>query len=276
MEVAMNPVSRSSRVLMLCVLAGLAGCASDDASSSTTSREPVTSSATAHGSSRLGQQGEAAARADLEFFDALETRSAVSRDDVIHAALLTGAGSSGSTPAQRLDLAKQLGWTDPAWKQGSSMALATVGDAAQVFGAVLSDARSGSTGARVSLGTPDASAQRLAASGMLPKTLKPASPITGGQLVALAGKTSDALGPQLVAAIDPQSGIARLTVGPTAPGVGEGVSRSSGDESFDAFTPGADASATGATPPAPAEGFKESRVIASAEESFDEFSTGAA
>lgn len=124
---------------------------------------------------------------DLDFFDTLETTGLVCQDDVLHAALLLGNGESAATYADRVALARRLGYIGPGFDRPAHEA-ATLGEVAQVFGRV---ADGGAKSDRLS---QEQAMARMGARGLLPAEARPYQGLTGAQLLTVMGGMRTAMG----------------------------------------------------------------------------------
>lgn len=121
----------------------------------------------------------------LAFFDELETRPVIGRDDVLMATLLLGTGASPTTPSDRVASAKKLGYV-PAEYAFPPRQAATAGDVAQVLGVILDGP--GAAGK-----TPEEALKALVSRGLAPAALRPNQGLTGAQLVSIIGAARDQL-----------------------------------------------------------------------------------
>jgi hypothetical protein len=124
--------------------------------------------------------GPGAAVQQLEFYDEVETRDVVAHDDVLHAALLFGRGSSAPTFAQRAALAREQGWVDRSFNRSAHEA-ATVGEVSQIMARVM-----GLDGS-----SPQAAVAALGETGVLPEGLTAHQGISGRQFLAVLGRSYD-------------------------------------------------------------------------------------
>lgn len=124
--------------------------------------------------------GPGASAQQLEFYDEVESRDIVAHDDVLHAALLFGRGSSAATFAQRAALAREQGWVDRSFSRPAHEA-ATVGEVSQIMARVM-----GLNGS-----SPHAAVASLSKAGVLPEGLTAQQGISGRQFLALLGRSYD-------------------------------------------------------------------------------------
>lgn len=122
-------------------------------------------------------QPAAGSSAELDFFDALESRRLVCHDDVLHAALLVGNGHSEPTPPLRLTLARRLGYVAADFNR-PPLEAATAGELARLA-LRLTD------GEAASRMNQEQSLMRLAALGWVPTSVKPYQGVTGAQLISV-------------------------------------------------------------------------------------------
>jgi hypothetical protein len=144
----------------------------------------------------VGQTAVQASAADgpdalITFFDDLEARPLAAQDDAIHAALLLGTGRSGGSYAERVAMARELGYLPKGFDRPGNQAV-TIGEVSAMLARVL-----GQT-------PPDqASAVRaLVSRGALPATAEANQGLTGAQLVSMVGMTQDAMAAEGVARVE--------------------------------------------------------------------------
>lgn len=155
--------------------------ASVGACSTAQQRRPVLATSAVEASAVAGSSS------DLDFFDTLETTGLVCQDDVLHAALLLGNGESAATYADRVALAKRLGYIGPGYDRPAHEA-ATLGEVAQVFGRI---ADGNATSGRLS---QEQAMARMGARGLLPADARPYQGMTGAQLLTVMGGVRTAMG----------------------------------------------------------------------------------
>lgn len=130
--------------------------------------------------------------AELAFFDDLEMRPLASQDDAIHACLLLGTGSSGTSFEQRMGMAKELGYVPREYNRPARQAI-TMGEVSTMVVKILE-------GERRSEG--DALA-KLVHRGIAPASASANQGLTGAQLVSMAGGVRDAMGLEGVPRVSP-------------------------------------------------------------------------
>lgn len=156
------------------VLASMGAC-------STAQHRPVLETSAVEASAASG------ADSDLDFFDTLESARLVCHDDVLNAALLLGNGESGPTYADRVMLARRLGYVESGFDRPAREA-ATLGEVAKVFVRVSDGA---ATGDRLS---QEQAMTRMAARGLMPADAKPYQGMTGAQLLTVMSGVRTAMG----------------------------------------------------------------------------------
>ncbi len=156
------------------VLASMGAC-------STAQHRPVLETSAVEASAASG------ADSDLDFFDSLESARLVCHDDVLNAALLLGNGESGPTYADRVMLARRLGYVESGFDRPAREA-ATLGEVAKVFVRVSDGAAAGD---RLS---QEQAMTRMAARGLMPADAKPYQGMTGAQLLTVMSGVRTAMG----------------------------------------------------------------------------------